>query len=124
MTDLAAADTADAASTDATLAALPDGAKVALVTLLGSLCPFTLGHLQAFVEARRVLLDAAGQTAPRPRELETYAEVVGIVCLNPDRYVDQKMDKLGQKRVPMSERRRFVELSLEGHAHWLSLEVR
>eukprot|EP01051_Picozoa_sp_SAG22_P025591 SAG22_NODE_7660_length_719_cov_1.820968_1_plen_80_part_01 len=36
----------------AELAALPAGARVAVVTMRGSLCPITLGHVQCFTAAR------------------------------------------------------------------------
>ena len=45
---------------DGVLANVEPGSRVGVVTMLGSLCPVTLGHVQAFVEARRLLLGEAG----------------------------------------------------------------
>ena len=43
---------------DGILANVEPGSRVGVVTMLGSLCPITLGHVQAFVEARRLLLNS------------------------------------------------------------------
>ena len=46
----------DAHTIAAQLAELPMGSNVAVVTLLGSLCPITIGHIKTFEVARRLLL--------------------------------------------------------------------
>jgi hypothetical protein len=111
-----------AAQFTAELDALPDGAEVAVVSLLGSLNPVTLGHVQCFDEARRLLLGPAlpetlqageraaaaseageeatrpqgatgrlGRAVARPARLEAFDGVVGVVELNSDQRVGNKV---------------------------------
>ena len=61
-------------STDATLGALPDGSAIALVSMLGSLCPVTRGHVQCFEGARALLLSGR---SPAGR----FASCVGLLTL-------------------------------------------
>jgi len=56
---------------------LPAGASVAVVTLLGSLCPITRGHVAAFEEARRQMRAGSGR-------LEPFQECIGFISLNGD----------------------------------------
>ena len=57
----AAEPAASSASPESTLAALPPGSRVAVLDLVGSLCPITTSHLQCLLEARRIL---TGGTSP------------------------------------------------------------
>jgi len=98
---------------DQRLRALPAGSNVAVVSLLGSLCPITLGHVQTFVEARQVLLRLSEH--PVPARLEEFAECVGFICLNTDRHVDKKMSAAGQSSLDYSTRQYLVELAIEDH---------
>ena len=65
----------EAHALSAQLECLEQGTRVAVVTLLGSLCPITLGHVQGFEEARRILL---GEGVARP--LRTPAHTLGYIC--------------------------------------------
>ncbi len=86
-------------------ARLPPGSPVAVVSMVGSLCPVTLAHIQAYHEARAMLLgegtagvagsspgdkaeeeeEASGRRdleGDEPRRRERFAAVVGLVVLN------------------------------------------
>ena len=39
------------------LGGLPDGSSVAVISMMGSLCPITKGHVQMFEEARKIVLE-------------------------------------------------------------------
>jgi len=106
---------------DAVLENLADGTKVGVVTLLGSLCPVTLGHVQAFEEARKILLAEPG--VARPARLETFGEVLGFVSLNGDRHVGSKLRQKGEACMDLATRWHLVELALEDHG-WMELEGR
>ncbi len=67
-------------------AALEPGTTVAVVSMVGSLCPVTLAHVQALEEARAVLLGSR-DGFPRPAGLEPFSSVVGLAVLNGDRCV-------------------------------------
>lgn len=95
---------------NALLRQLPDGSRVAVVSMLGSLCPITLGHVQCYEEARRLLLNQAS-TVPRPEDLEDFAECVGFVYLNGDGYVGSKLRQKGQKALDYEQRCNLVRLA-------------
>eukprot|EP00039_Didymoeca_costata_P026804 m.16693 g.16693 ORF g.16693 m.16693 type:complete len:210 (-) comp5769_c0_seq1:422-1051(-) len=61
------------------LAALPKGSHVAIVHMLGTLCPITTAHIQMFEAAKSVL--------------ENKYTVVGGLFLNNSSFVDRKMRK-------------------------------
>jgi len=94
---------------DAVLKGLPDGTQVAVVTLLGSLCPITSSHVEGFHEARRILLAEEG--VKRPDQLEVFGAVLGYISLNGDRYVGSKMQSNGQPLLDYSKRRELVRLA-------------
>lgn len=102
-----------------TLSAQPEGARVAVVTLLGSLCPITRGHKLAFVEARRLLLGE--EDVKRPARLEKFDEVLGLVSLNGDNYVGRKLAKKGLANIDVRERRMLVELAV-ADVPWMTTE--
>ena len=87
------------------LADLPRGSRVAVVTMLGSLCPVTRAHVQTFVEARRLLLDAAA----RPQQMKPVVAVVGAAALNRDAHVRAKL--LPEPFIPLADRARLIGLA-------------
>lgn len=101
----------DTTKLDRCLEKLPDGASVAMIVMLGSLCPITLGHVQCYVEARRMLLDKSGMGAARPARLEHFDECIGLVWLNGDGMVSAKLEDKGQKTIYFSDRRHLVTLA-------------
>ena len=110
----------------AELAELPMGTNVAVVTLLGSLCPITTGHTQTFEVARRLLLQESedGKEALlRPAALERFGEVVGFISLNGDRHVEAKLTKKKQPSLDIQQRRHLVNLATSGW-NWIGQEDR
>ena len=110
----------------AELAELPMGTNVAVVTLLGSLCPITTGHTQTFEVARRLLLQESedGKEALlRPAALERFGEVVGFISLNGDRHVEAKLTKKKQPSLDIQQRRHLVDLATSGW-NWIGQEDR
>jgi len=105
-----ATDSDAAVAMKALLGQLPDGSRVAVVSMLGSLCPITLGHVQCYEEARSLLLNRA-PTVPRPEDLEDFAECVGFVYLNGDGYVGNKLRQKGQKALDYDQRCDLVRLA-------------
>ena len=105
---------------DAELSSLPSGTNVAVVTMTGSFCPVTQGHVLGFVEARRMLLQAG---ARRPAKLESFGAVLGLVSLNSDGHVDRKLDKLGLPSISYDNRRALVETAIAEHV-WMGTEDR
>lgn len=99
------------------LQALPSGSKVAVVTMVGSLCPVTLGHVQCYVEARKLLLDQE-PSVQRPPKLAAYSECLGFVYLNSDRHVKGKIEAKGQKSLDIYERAELIDLATREMA-WL-----
>lgn len=98
---------------------LPAGANVAVVTMLGSFCPLTLGHVQAFVEARKIFMGESG--FPRPAHLEKFSEVLGFMALNPDALVTPKVLQKHQKPISLNERKHLVEEALSD-LDWMAWE--
>jgi hypothetical protein len=98
---------------NALLGALPNGSTVALVTLLGSLCPVTQAHVRCFEEARRLLMGEGG-----PHAAGRFAGFVGMFALNNDWHVQRKLTLAGEtdKRSCLSfdDRRHLVELATAG----------
>ena len=99
------------------LADVEPGTRVGVVTLLGSLCPVTRGHVQAFIEARRILLGEA----PRPARLEPFGAVLGLISLNGSSYVDLKLAKKGEASLSAEKRLALVRMAAEEFP-WLSWE--
>mmetsp|Transcript_82105 Transcript_82105/g.190657 ORF Transcript_82105/g.190657 Transcript_82105/m.190657 type:complete len:248 (-) Transcript_82105:64-807(-) len=102
------------------LSALPANSRVALVHMRGSLCPITLGHVQCYVEARRILLNDPRSLVPRPARLERFDECVGVVSLNRDYHVSAKVLEKGQKPLSYDERAGLVHLAT-AELPWLEL---
>lgn len=102
------------------LDALPKGSRVALVKMVGSLCPVTLGHVQGFIEARRIFL--RDPAVPRPKHLEAFVEVVGLLALNSDGHVSGKLARMGERHLWFEDRRRLVELATADYP-WLEYDA-
>lgn len=113
------------AAQDAYLASLPDGARVAVVTMVGSLCPVTLGHVECFAEARRILLGEPPRADPswgRPEGLERFDGVVGLAALNGDGHVAAKVSAKGQRPLCREDRAHLFRLST-AELPWLRLGI-
>lgn len=103
------------------LGKLPDGASVAVISMLGSLCPITLGHVQCYIEARRIILDDCEKRAPRPAHLEHFQDCLGLVRLNGDGYVSSKLAQKGQETINREDRSHLVNLATADYP-WLCLD--
>jgi len=77
--------------------------------MLGSLCPITLGHVQGFIEARKMLLGEEGTS--RPLRLEQFGEVLGLISLNGSGYVNRKLAEKGVASLGVAQRRELVALA-------------
>jgi hypothetical protein len=108
---------ADATQFAVVLGALEDGATVAVLSLLGSLNPVTLGHVQCFDEARKILLGSNGEEDDqsslrhRPARLEGFDGCLGLLELNSDQRVGKKMAEAGDVLIPQTQRSELVQLS-------------
>jgi ADP-ribosylglycohydrolase len=104
----------------AELAALPAHANVAVVTMRGSLCPITLGHVRCFEEARQLLLGLGGSL---PAGVEPFAHTVGFLSLNPDHHLRAKFaGKRGKKPLGLADREMLVRVATAEMA-WLELST-
>jgi len=99
----------------AILASLPGGANVAVVKMLGSFCPITIGHVQCYVEARRLLLSTGVR---RPAGLDEFGECLGLVWLNADRFVAKKFVGKKGDMITQDDRAHLVELATASYP-WL-----
>jgi len=100
------------------LNALPDGSSVAVVTMTGSCCPVTLGHIQCFIEARQILI---GQ-APGPRNMTCFNEALGFLSMNGDGHVSSKMREKGLRHICYEDRAHLVRLAA-GELPWMALNT-
>ena len=91
---------------DDELNALPNGARVAVVSLMGSLCPITLGHVQCFEAARRLLVDGK---PPTPAGRFDYC--IGLISLNDDEYLASKFASSGEKPLNLDDRVTLINLA-------------
>ncbi|CAJ1330384.1 unnamed protein product [Effrenium voratum] len=90
-----------------------DGSLVAVVTMTGSCCPITRAHSLAFESSRDLLL--------RPRAAsERYTEVLGLLSLNGDRHVGEKLRSKGQEPIPLVQRGELVRLAAQD-LPWMDL---
>ena len=102
---------------------LMDGTNVAVVTLLGSLCPVTLGHVQAFEAARELLLGCVhGASVRRPARLEYFTQVLGFISLNGDSHVKRKLLLNGEVAMDFATRQTLVDLAIADYA-WIDGEA-
>ena len=63
---------------------------VAVVTMTGTCCPVTTGHIQGFKEARGIILDESPKVK-RPANLEHFDAVIGLLAINPDDATEKKL---------------------------------
>ena len=103
----------------AELAALPPHATVAVVTMRGSLCPITLGHVRCFEEARKLFLGLGGAL---PTGVAPFAYVAGFVSLNPDHHLRAKFASKREKPLGLSDRQTLVRVATAELA-WLELSA-
>jgi len=104
----------DAHAISDSLAELPMGSNCAVVTLLGSLCPITICHVQTFEIARQLLLQKSESSEGamlRPSALERFDAVVGFISLNGDRHVGAKLAQKKQQSLDIDQRRHLVRLA-------------
>jgi len=99
----------------ALLSEVPDKSNVAVVTMVGSCCPVTLAHVQAFIEARRLLLGES----ERPEKLEEFSEVLGFLALNGDGHVRQKLAAKGEPFIKKQERAHLIDIATTDYP-WLN----
>jgi hypothetical protein len=116
----------DASFADAELSPLPSGSRVAVLWLLGSLCPITRAHVLSLTEGRALLtgkplerplpLIAPGSPAP-PRRA---AACLALVRVNPDCFVDAKFERLREAPVCLKaeDRAALASAALVKHASW------
>ena len=99
---------------DAALAALPSQSTVAVVTMRGSLCPVTLGHVRCFEEARGLFL---GGTTPAGG----YDYCCGFMSLNGDSHLRGKFagktDRLARPITPASHTCTNTHTRTDTHTH-------
>ena len=105
----------------AEMAALPPHATVAVVTMRGSLCPITLGHVRCFEEARKLFLGGGGCGA-LPAGLAPFAYVAGFVGLNADHHLRAKFASKREKPLNLSDRQALVRAATTESA-WLELSA-
>ena len=101
------------------LGRLESGSEVVVVTMMGSLCPITLSHVQAFNEARSIFLSDTHDS--RPGHMKPFAEMLGFLSLNADGHVRGKMSQKEQMFFDMESRRNLVRLATEA-MDWLDVE--
>jgi len=92
-----------------------------VVSMLGSLCPITLGHVTCYVEARKVIMADPSSQVSRPKRLEHFDECLGLVSLNGDGHVMRKVATLGQTPLNYDQRVEMVRLATSEH-DWLNYE--
>lgn len=98
------------------------GANVAVIVMVGSVCPITLGHIHCFVEARKIMLgQVLGLEVQRPARLKHFDACLGLLFLNGDGHVRYKM--LGKKAgedlfLDLSERRQLAGIAMAEY-DWL-----
>ena len=80
---------------EAALAALPSSSAVAVVTMRGSLCPITLGHVRCFQEARAIFLGGASPAGQ-------YSYCCGFLSLNGDMHLMSKFAGKGEQPVTLA----------------------
>ena len=95
----------------ALLKELPKGSRVAVVSMLGSLCPITIGHVMMFHEARKILLKHPSSKVERPRNLAHFDLCLGLITLNGDRHVSSKLAEKKQRALSYKERAHLVQLA-------------
>lgn len=97
------------------LRGLENGSEVAVVTMLGSLCPVTVAHISMFTQARTMLMKN------QDKRFRTFHGVLGILSLNTDSHVQQK---LKEEALDLFQRQHLVQLAIRNDIPWLFLDER
>ena len=94
------------------LSVLSPGTRVALLSLVGSVCPPTLGHVLTLTAARDIML---GIEKPiiGPSDPIKFDACVALVSCNNDGYVRAKMADGGF--IPKAHRSRLMQLAVARH---------
>ena len=106
------------------LNALPVGVKVAYLTMFGTFCPITLAHVEAFVQARRILLGENG--SPQHQMPDKFELVLGFIGLNDDSWTSRKLQNKNEPcgrsvaGVSLEDRKHLVKLSIKDY-EWLTM---
>ena len=103
---------------DTALHSLPDGASVGVLTMKGSFCPITLGHVDVFRRGRDFLLDPERYGWCH---LEKFSHCIGILSLNSSEVVNCKMDGLGENSISFEDRTFLVSMAIKDIT-WLTLD--
>ena len=103
---------------DTALHSLPDGALVGVLTMKGSFCPITLGHVDVFRRGRDFLLDPERYGWCH---LEKFSHCIGILSLNSSEVVNCKMDGLGENSISFEDRTLLVSMAIKDIT-WLTLD--
>lgn len=103
------------------LSAVPKGGNVAVVSMLGSLCPITLGHVACYEEARKIIMADPSSHVDRPKRLEDFHECLGLVSLNGDGHVMSKVATKGQTALSYNQRVEMVRVATSEH-DWLNFK--
>jgi SH3-like domain-containing protein len=105
------------------------GQRVALITMVGTFCPITLGHIEGFVQAREILLGRA-DTADGVRIDEPFDIVLGCIGLNGQKHAECKLQekkelppKGSRAGISIEDRSTLVALATQ-HLPWLNLDGR
>eukprot|EP00930_Biecheleria_cincta_P088478 TRINITY_DN77720_c0_g1_i1.p1 TRINITY_DN77720_c0_g1~~TRINITY_DN77720_c0_g1_i1.p1 ORF type:complete len:335 (-),score=54.96 TRINITY_DN77720_c0_g1_i1:95-1099(-) len=92
MSDADIAASVDAAS--GLVSGAPENSRIAVVTMQGSMCPVTRAHVDAVLEARKLLRglkSRLAEVAQRPKQLPKFDIVIGFIGVNEDDYVSSKL---------------------------------
>ena len=98
---------------DSYLSVLSPGSRVAVLSLVGSLCPPTLGHVLTLTEARDIMLRKRKPMID-PIVPIKFDACVACVCCNNDGYVHAKMATNGGF-IPKVHRNRLMQLAVARH---------
>ena len=108
------------------LAALPPRATVGVIYLVGSLCPMTRAHVLILTEGREMLLgrepsfSLSARAASAVNSQPTCARVLGLVGVNGDKWVTDKLRRNGEEALSEDARRTVAALST-AHLPWVTL---
>jgi len=99
---------------------LPAGTRVALLVMLGSVCPITVGHVAMFTEARAFLKNNAQgpdvvRPWPRSASLEVFAEVLGLLYPNDGYFVTRKLKRTGEQALQLRYREQLTRAAVAEH---------
>lgn len=84
--------------------------KVAVLCLVGSMAPVTLDHVEMLREARSVVLGQSPAVEPAGF-LPAARYAVGLIGLNSDHHVDQKLEEVGMLEFPIEDRAELVRIA-------------